>query len=84
MQELKTRSARHHRPKRNMVINKKAIAPLIGTSLLVGPMMVTAVPKVFMQMNKDLKQSLILKRLSIKSAGLHQKLLQVMTCMLQS
>lgn len=42
MQELKTRSARHHRPKRNMVINKKAIAPLIGTSLLVGPMMVTA------------------------------------------
>ncbi len=45
MQELKTRSARHHRPKRNMVINKKAIAPLIGTSLLVGPMMVTAVPQ---------------------------------------
>ena len=73
MQELKTRSARHHRPKRKMVINKKAIAPLIGTSLLVGPMM-----------NKDLKQSLILKRLSIKSAGLRQKLLQVMTCMLQS
>lgn len=36
MQELKTRSARHHRPKRKMVINKKAIAPLIGTSLLVG------------------------------------------------
>ncbi|TAP79355.1 hypothetical protein EWU32_00805 [Enterococcus faecium] len=29
MQELKTRSARHHRPKRKMVINKKAIAPLI-------------------------------------------------------
>lgn len=28
MQELKTRSARHHRPKRKMVINKKAIAPL--------------------------------------------------------
>ncbi|MGC8090819.1 glucosaminidase domain-containing protein, partial [Enterococcus faecium] len=27
MQELKTRSARHHRPKRKMVINKKAIAP---------------------------------------------------------
>ena len=45
MQELKTRSARHHRPKRKMVINKKAIAPLIGTSLLVGPMMVTAVPQ---------------------------------------
>ena len=78
MQELKTRSARHHRPKRKMVINKKAIAPLIGTSLLVG------YRNMFMQMNKDLKQSLILKRLSIKSAGLRQKLLQVMTCMLQS
>ena len=45
MQELKTRSARHHRPKRNMVINKKAIAPLMGTTLLVGPMMVTAAPQ---------------------------------------
>ncbi|MGM9903954.1 N-acetylmuramoyl-L-alanine amidase [Enterococcus sp. 10A9_DIV0425] len=45
MQELKTRSARHHRPKRTMVLNKKAIAPLVGTSLLVGPMMVTAAPQ---------------------------------------
>lgn len=45
MQELKTRSARHHKTKKPMVINKKAIAPLMGTSLLVGPMMVTAAPQ---------------------------------------
>lgn len=45
MQELRTRSARHHRPKRKMTINKKAIAPLVGTSLLVGPMLVTATPQ---------------------------------------
>ncbi|MBF8807986.1 MAG: glucosaminidase domain-containing protein [Enterococcus lacertideformus] len=45
MQELKTRSARHQKNKRTMVINKKAIAPLMGTTLLVGPMMVTAAPQ---------------------------------------
>ncbi|EOT35403.1 glucosaminidase domain-containing protein [Enterococcus durans] len=45
MQELKTRSARHQKSKRTLVINKKAIAPLVGTTLLVGPMMVTAAPQ---------------------------------------
>ncbi|EPH95505.1 MULTISPECIES: glucosaminidase domain-containing protein [unclassified Enterococcus] len=44
MQELKTRSARHYRPKKKLVMNKKAIAPLVGTSLLVGPMVITAAP----------------------------------------
>ena len=46
MQELKTRSARHQKNKRTMVINKKAIAPLMGTTLFVGPMMFTAAPKI--------------------------------------
>ncbi len=33
MQELKTRSARHQKNKRTMVINKKAIAPLLMAHL---------------------------------------------------
>ncbi|MEY8444716.1 glucosaminidase domain-containing protein [Enterococcus ratti] len=45
MQELKTRSARHQKNKKNKVMNKKAIVPLMGTTLLVGPMMVTAAPQ---------------------------------------
>ncbi|MFV0561265.1 MAG: N-acetylmuramoyl-L-alanine amidase, partial [Enterococcus sp.] len=44
MQELRTRSARHQKKAPKLVINKKAIAPLIGTSLLVGPLVITAAP----------------------------------------
>ncbi len=82
MQELKTRSARHQKSKRTLVINKKAIAPLVGTTLLVGPMMVTAAPQHVRADEQAPQIQLILKRLSIKLVGLLQKWLQVMTCTL--